>query len=194
MNKRRIENKGQVNQYYVQNNHEAIIDEETWQLVQLEFERRKAYREQHHLKSYVMQSKNNPFLSKVFCAECGGAFGRKNWTTSRGIRPVRQCNNRYRVKEAEDCANCHIDEESLQKAFMEAVHILHEYQEAVREKWKTISQGDDLLLKHFAKKGELLLQLETFDAQMMCQVLDYIQVEESGQITVVFLEGTEVDL
>ncbi|WP_432654177.1 recombinase zinc beta ribbon domain-containing protein [Streptococcus oralis] len=29
----------------------------------------------------------------MFCSECGSAFGRKNWTTSRGKRKVWQCNN-----------------------------------------------------------------------------------------------------
>ncbi|MGT2715881.1 recombinase family protein [Streptococcus respiraculi] len=77
MAKKRIENEGQVNQYYVSENHKAIIDKEMWELVQLEFVRRKAFRDEHHLNFYVMQNEDNPFATKVFCAECDSAFGRK---------------------------------------------------------------------------------------------------------------------
>ncbi|WP_193434794.1 recombinase family protein, partial [Streptococcus suis] len=75
LTKKRIANDGQVNQYYVENSHEAIIDKDTWELVQLELARRKAYREEHQLKSYIMQNDDNPFTTKVFCKECGSAFG-----------------------------------------------------------------------------------------------------------------------
>jgi prophage lambdaSa04, site-specific recombinase, resolvase family len=112
LTKKRSENQGQVNQYYIEGNHEAIIDKETWELVQLELARRKAFREEHQLNFYIMQNKDNPFTSKVFCAECGSAFGRKNWTTSRGKRKVWQCNNRYKVKGLIGCQNNHIDEEN----------------------------------------------------------------------------------
>lgn len=57
LTKKRIANDGQVNQYYVEDSHEGIIDEETWEAVQLEIARRKTYREEHQLKSYIMQSK-----------------------------------------------------------------------------------------------------------------------------------------
>ncbi|WP_420889922.1 recombinase zinc beta ribbon domain-containing protein [Granulicatella adiacens] len=41
----------------------------------------------------------------IYCSECGSAFGRKNWTTSRGKRKVWQCNNRYRIKGQIGCLN-----------------------------------------------------------------------------------------
>ncbi|WP_233340777.1 recombinase family protein [Streptococcus sp. 121] len=88
MTKRRDLNDGQVNQYYVEDSHEAIIDKDTWELVQLELARRKAFREDHLLKSYIVQNDDNPFTTKVFCAECRSSFGRKNWIISRGKRNI----------------------------------------------------------------------------------------------------------
>ena len=82
LTKKRIDNDGQVNQYYIENNHEPILDREKWEIVQLEIARRKKFREQHKLQFYIMQKENNPFTTKVFCAECASAFGRKNWTKS----------------------------------------------------------------------------------------------------------------
>nr|URZ89935.1 Site-specific recombinase [Streptococcus suis] len=194
LTKKRVQNDGQVNQYYVENSHEAIIDKDTWELVQLELARRKAFREEHLLKFYIMQNDDNPFTTKVFCAECGSAFGRKNWTTSRGKRKVWQCNNRYRVKGQIGCQNNHIDEETLEKAFMKAVELLQENRTDVVDKWQKLEQGTNLLHKHYAKFMKQLLDLDHFDCTIMCQVLDNITISESGQLTVTFLEGTEVDL
>ena len=123
LTKKRVQNDGQVNQYYVENSHEAIIDKDTWELVQLELARRKDFREEHQLKAYIIQNDDNPFTTKVFCKACGSAFGRKNWTTSRGKRKVWQCNNRYRVKGQIGCQNNHIDEETLEKAVVMAVEL-----------------------------------------------------------------------
>ena len=120
LTKKRIDNDGQVNQYYIENNHELILDREKWEIVQLEIARRKKFREQHKLQFYIMQKENNPFTTKVFYAECGSAFGRKNWTTSRGKRKVWQCNNRYGIKGQIGCLNNYIDEEMLEKAVVMA--------------------------------------------------------------------------
>lgn len=165
-----------------------------WETVQLEIARRKAFREEHSIPFYHLQNEDNPFTTKVFCAECGDAFGRKNWTTSRGKRKVWQCNNRYRVKGVMGCSNNHIDEEMLEKAFMKAVSILRDHKADVLDKLDRLSKGDNLLHKHYAKFMNGLLDLDNFDSTIMCQVLDHISISESGQITVTFLEGTEVDL
>ncbi len=60
-----------------------------------------------------MQKGNNPLITKVFCAECGSVFGRKNWMISLGKRKFWQCNNLYRIKGQIGCLNNHIDEEIL---------------------------------------------------------------------------------
>ena len=43
-------NEGQVEQYYVENSHPAIIDRENWNAVQEELKRRNTYCEMHHLR------------------------------------------------------------------------------------------------------------------------------------------------
>ena len=141
-----------------------------------------------------MQNDDNPFTSKVFCAECGSVFDRKNWTTSRGKRKVWQCNNRYRVKGQIGCLNNHIDEETLEKAFMKAVELLQQHRADVVDKWQKLEQGANLLHKHYAKQMYQILDLEQFDGAIMNQVLDHISISEVGHITVTFLEGTEVEL
>ena len=86
-----------------------------------------------------------PITTKVFCAECGSAFGRKNWTTSRGKRKVWQCNNRYKVKGQIGCQNNHIDEGTLEKAVMMAVKLLSENMDLLHGKWNKILEENQLL-------------------------------------------------
>ncbi|WP_420067840.1 recombinase family protein [Streptococcus suis] len=196
LTKKRIVNDGQVNQYYVEDSHEGIIDEETWETVQLEIARRKNYREEHQLKFYIMQSEHNPFTTKVFCGACGSAFGRKNWATSRGKRKVWQCNNRYRIKGVEGCYSSHLDEATLEQIFIKAMELLSENIDLLDGKWENILAENRLLDKHYSMVlGDLLRQEQKdFNPLDMCRVLDHVRIGLDGEITVRFLEGTEVDL
>lgn len=169
----------------MEDSHEGIIDEETWETVQLELVRRKIYLEEHQLKSYIMQSEDTPFTTKVFCQACGSAFGRKNWTTSRGKRKVWQCNNRYRVKGQIGCQNNHIDEETLEKAVVMAVELLSENVDLLHGKWNKILEENRPLEKHYSTKLADMINKPSweFDSYEMCQVLDSIIIVEDGQIS-----------
>lgn len=196
LTKKRIDNDGQVNQYYIENNHEPILDREKWEIVQLEIARRKKFREQHKLQFYIMQKENNPFTTKVFCAECGSAFGRKNWTTSRGKRKVWQCNNRYKIKGQIGCLNNHIDEEMLEKAVMMAVSILKENRELLQSKWNKLIETDSRLKQYYSNRLRDIVSRKkwNFNGVEMCRILDSITISEKGEISIKFLEGTEVNL
>ena len=162
----------------------------------MELARRKAFREVHLLKSYIMQNDDNPFATKVFCAECCSAFGRKNWTTSRGKRKVWQCNNRYRVKGQIGCQNNHIDEETLEKAVVMAVELLSQNVDLLHGKWNKILEENCPLEKHYSTMLAEMINKPSweFDSYEMCQVVNSITIAEYGQISVKFLEGTEVEL
>ena len=196
LKKKRIDNDRQVNQYYIENNHEPILDREKWEIVQLEIARRKKFREQHNLQFYIMQKENNPFTTKVFCAECGSAFGRKNWTTSRGKRKVWQCNNRYRIKGQIGCQNNHIDEEMLETIFLRAIEELKDNKNLLFERWKRLQEEGNLLEQMYGDRLKHLMSQENleFNGEVMCQVLDHIKLTIDGSITIVFLEETEVTL
>ena len=196
LTKKRIDNDGQVNQYYIENNHEPILDREKWEIVQLEIARRKKFREQHKLQFYIIQKENNPFTTKVFCAECGSAFGRKNWTTSRGKRKVWQCNNRYRIKGQVGCLNNHIDEEMLEKAVMMAVSILKENRELLQSKWNKLIETNSRIKQYYSNRLRDIVSRKKWDFNgvEMCRILDSINISEKGEISVKFLEGTEVNL
>jgi len=147
------------------------------------------------VKNYIIQCAQNPFTSKVYCKECGGQFGRKNWTTRRGKRPGWQCNNRYKIKGIQGCVNRHIDEETLQQAFIRALEILRENKNQLLKKWANFSEEQKLEKYHSEQLKKLVESDQTvFDGRRMCQVLEKIALGENGTISIRFLEGTEVDL
>ena len=65
---RKIQNNGQLNKYYIQNTHEAIISIEIFEKAQKLIESRKH-------KNIVSES---PFRGKLICANCGTKYKRKD--------------------------------------------------------------------------------------------------------------------
>lgn len=49
LTKKRVENNGEVPQYYVEEIHPPIIDKEMWEAVQLEMERRRVFAEKYNI-------------------------------------------------------------------------------------------------------------------------------------------------
>lgn len=77
-----------------------------------------------------------------------------------------------------------------------AVELLSENVDLLHRKWNKVLKENRPLEKHYSLKLSEMINkpLSEFDSREMCQVLDNIIIAEDGQITVRFLEGTEVDL
>lgn len=117
-------NNGERTEYYVENNHPAIIDEVTFGKVQEELARRNS---KHKVKQIGTKTELGKYSSKyaltelLVCGECGTAYRRCTWTASGKKRIVWRCINRldYGTK------YCHhspsIEEGLLHRAIMRAV-------------------------------------------------------------------------
>lgn len=196
LTKKREKNQGQIAQYYVENNHPAIVKPEIWEAVQLEEQRRREYMKLHHIKAYSSDLANNPFASKIICGECGEAFGRKKWRPRPGeYRSVWQCNARYRVKGVMGCANRHIDESALEEIFVKAWNSLMENKEACMQKWERMRKGKNPLLTYRAEQliKYANMDMQKFDAEQMHRILECIMIFETGKISVRYLDGTIVE-
>lgn len=196
LTKKREKNQGQIAQYYVENNHPAIVKPEIWEAVQLEEQRRREYMKLHHIKAYSSDLANNPFASKIICGECGEAFGRKKWRPRPGeYRSVWQCNARYRVKGVMGCANRHIDESTLEEIFVKAWNSLMENKEACMQKWERMRKGKNSLLAYRAEQliKYANMDMQKFDAEQMHRILECIMIFETGKISVRYLDGTIVE-
>ncbi len=104
-------NHGEVPQYYIKDSHPAIIDPETFGLVQKEMERRRPNRHKLH--------RSSPFTAKIICGDCGGYYGRKVWhSNSKHRKYIWHCNQKYETEKA--CSTPNLDESTIKAAFVEA--------------------------------------------------------------------------
>ena len=124
LTKKMIRNTGQVQSYYIEDSHSAIIEPDEFDAVQAEIERRKS------LGRPVTCS--SPFAAKLVCGDCGGWFGKKVWGSYKGDKTHRkevwQCNDKYKRqgKPGNGCRTPHITEDEIKARFLTAFNSLME--------------------------------------------------------------------
>jgi len=131
--------------YLVEDNHEAIIDKDTYNRVQRELEFRKT------IRSYTKTGRGGysslyPFSCKVFCYQCGSVFRRHNYHSAGKTIPTWVCVNHENNGNAV-CSQKPIREDELKQAFMRVVNalvadkkaMLRKIQESIEE---TVGKGD----------------------------------------------------
>lgn len=115
LTKKQKVNEGEVPQYYVENSHPAIIEPEVFEMVQNEMQRRGELPTRH--------SGVGMFSSRIFCGDCGAAFGAKVWHSNNKYRKIiYQCNHKF--KGGEKCSTPKIEEEQIKALFVKAVNFL----------------------------------------------------------------------
>ena len=110
--KRRV-NCGEVQKYYVKDNHEPIITQEEYEMTQVELEERKNTLHQHSSKGI--------FSSRIICGDCGDAYGPKVWHSNEARRKIIwRCNSKYH--NAKKCTTPHLYEDQIKDIFVKAVN------------------------------------------------------------------------
>ena len=122
LTKKKKVNEGEIPQYYVEGNHEAIISPDVYEQVQREMERRKADSGRH--------SSVHLFSGKIRCGQCGEWYGSKTWhSTSKYRRVVWQCNHKYDGDEK--CTTPHLTDDDIKVLFVSAVNQLIGQKDAI---------------------------------------------------------------
>ena len=190
--KEQIENDGKVNQYYIENDHEPIIDKDEWEAVQLDLAQREAFKRKHGIRE-LGSSTLNPFTAKVYCSKCGGKYMRKNW---KGIRSVFwKCENADK-KRGKTCAEPNIPEERLRNAIVVAWNSIVENRNNYFPGWETaIKTGDPLQRLRAKQMIELIAEgpLEIEIPELTRMVLSEIRIVGLNVIRVEFKDGTVVN-
>ena len=155
LTKKHKTNEGEVPQYYVEDNHEAIIEPQIFELVQAEISRRNKGKERY--------SGISIFSTKVQCAECGGWYGSKVWhSNDKYRRIIYQCNNKFRKKTG--CQTPHLTEYEIKEYFIKAMNRLITDKEEVIANVELIRQmltdNGELIAKRDALKGEIEVTVE----------------------------------
>lgn len=200
LTKKRVENNGEVPQYYVEESHPAIIDKEMWEAVQLEMERRRAFAEKYSISKLDYATVENPFAGRVICGHCGSSFGRKVWnsTDERLRRTIWRCNKKYVMKGEKGCENKHIDDRVLYQAFINTFNAMIENKNYFMEKWKEHLKSDNLLQRYKAKQFMRIIEnagpIDEFDMDLFFRIIEKMTVFEGEKIIVTLLDGTEIEV
>ncbi len=111
-----VPNNGELPQYYVENNHPAIIEREVWEMVQTEMMRRSMLG--------AAYSGNSIFASKLICGDCGKPYGKKKWhSTSKYAREIYRCNAKYNKGQTQ-CQTPNLTEEDIKTRFIKAYNLV----------------------------------------------------------------------
>ena len=197
LTKRRVKNTGQLPQYYRENTHPAIIDRETWTLVQLEMTRQEQFVKTHSMDKFHHHSEAIPLSGKIVCQACGHIlvfresfrqvdYGQKYWT----------CKNfragRYRPVGPEACPNgSRIYQESMDRALVKA------WNEPVGNRKCPSPEVNSRLVRYRQARLKALLEehgsIEAMPYDLILKVLDHVEVH-TDYLEVVFLAGNTISV
>ena len=108
-------NEGEVPQYYVEDDHPAIIEPEIFDRVQILMQAR--------TKGKGHTSSVSIFSSKICCGDCGSWYGSKVWhSNDKYRRVIWQCNHKFDGEKK--CTTPHLEEETIKQLFVKAQNIL----------------------------------------------------------------------
>ena len=129
LTKKKKPNEGEIPQYYVEGNHEAIIAPDVFEAVQRELERRSNGRNRH--------SGVHLFSGKIKCGQCGSWYGSKVWhSTDKYRQVIWQCNHKF--DNDARCSTPHFTDDEIKAYFMSAVNKLLPEKERIIKAFNTI--------------------------------------------------------
>lgn len=74
LTKKRAKNNGELPQHYLKDTHPAIIEKETWEIVQLELDRQARFANDHGLNRFHHHTEEYPLSGKIICSVCGHSY------------------------------------------------------------------------------------------------------------------------
>ena len=170
---KQIKNNGEVPQYYVENNHEPIVDRETYEKVQEIMEKKsRQYKQAPAIVS--------PFSGKIKCKSCDGGYRRKkNNRNTPYEKWIWSCST-YIDSGREHCKGHNIREDDLKEHYLSAYneaasfesHEMQDLGEAIKD---LLAQERELIAlrarKYLTKEAydeqheELLKQLKEYESE-----------------------------
>lgn len=194
LTKKTTKNNGQITQYYIENDHDAIIDKKFWNAVQLEIARRRAFMEKYNLRTLGRYTDEQPFSNRVICGTCGHISWRRTLTRSNGKFKVWMCGQRYRQKGVLGCKSKSVYEKSIYEAFVKAWNQIVENRDEYIQEWKENMKGENALLAFRSKQMMELTNskpMKRISLPLVGKVLDHCILYDD-RICFILLDGTEI--
>lgn len=136
---KKAKNNGERAKYLVTDAHEAIIDRDTYNLVQQELAKRSSKRK----KSDKAITEQGKYSSKyalteiMICAECGAAYRRQVWNIHGRKCPVWRCISRIDNGKRYCKKSPSIHEDKLHKAILTAINEYYDCKDSIKELLKS---------------------------------------------------------
>lgn len=188
LSKKKVKNHGEVDQYFMENSHEAIIPKDEWQAVQMEFERREAYRQEIGL--YAFGNNSSPFSGRFICSHCGKHYRRCGW--SHNGKKFWTCASK-KSKGSSACQADNIMEESIFTAFRVAWNGMVANKDKLTEKWNEQIKSGTPLERLRAKQMKMLIEdgpIQMVVPEHVILVLERMIAYDKMHFEVRFLDGT----
>ena len=194
LSKKKKINKGEVPQYYVEGNHEAIIDPSVFDMVQKQIAERNSEKNRVSCVSI--------FSGKIKCGDCGSWYGPKVWhSNDKYRRKVWRCNHKF--DDSKKCSTPHLNEEAIKRLFVKAVNILFTEKNEIIANFRDINDmlfcNSDFEMgkrKNFEQfLSELNKQeglLSEFDEDLWYSLVEFVTVFNKEKIIFTFKDGTEI--
>ena len=162
LTKKRIKNNGTVPQYYVEDDHEAIIPKDIFLLVQEELVRRRVVHTSDNGKRHCYSCKHC-FAQIVFCGECGEFYRRVHWN-NRGCKSIvwRCCSRLENTGHV--CRARTVNEKLLEQVTLDAIN-------------RVLCEKDDFLKTLQANIATVVLQGDTLSPNAIDARLRELQKE-----------------
>lgn len=191
LTKTQMQNNGNLEQYYIKDNHPGIVPREIWDAVQLELDRREQFRINRGIRN-TGSTNYDRFYSRVFCRHCGGKLVRKAW---KGMRePFWKCENAEK-KKGHTCEAENVMEAALKRAVVIAWNSLVVERESKLKEWQRLAIEGSALERYrsrmmIAATAEGKLESEVPELTRM--FLEEIVATSPTDFEVAFLDGSRI--
>ncbi len=188
LTKKMVKNNGEVDQYFVEDDHEAIIPKDEWKAVQLELKRRDDFK--NEVGIIKLAERQGGFSQKVVCSCCGKTYVRRNYGT-KGEKAW-YCSNK-KNNGAHVCNGAFVREESLNAAFKIAWNSIVQEKDIHIQRWDEAIEKGDPLERLRAKQMKMMMDegmVRIVIPEHVIYVLERIIVRDKYVFEVRFLDGT----
>ena len=183
-------NKGEVTQYYIENNHEGIVSREIFDMVQDELKRRASL---YSSKNPSRYSSKYALTGKVICAECGAKYRRVTWSRNDTKKIVWRCTERLK-NGTKTCKNSPtIYEKDLHNAIIDSLKEVLPKSDDITKKVRdeieaVIMKNDDNNPQVIKRKIEIIIKeimilrnilKETDDKEFYLEKIQLLEEEKS---------------
>ena len=183
---RRLANFGEEDMFYIENNHQPIVSNETFEAAKKIMNTRSSTSSQSPVKGKQRYSRQYPFSSRMKCGYCGGTIGRRSWHgNSKYHKTVWTCVTG--VKKGKDkCPHSKsIQEKDIEaifiKIFNDYVHnhsgIISDFID-VLEETMGVSESNKALEKFFERENKVIEKMGRLTQMSLDEIIEPVVYKE----------------